>query len=148
MRNSDVSGIACAGVRLRPAAHAQPFYAAGIGVEHLKFDAQWVGNDFAPLWNAARKARYQPAQRVYLFLRALRAQAGVLMLLEELDRGPRVSDQAAVAAFDQARTTGLVVLVFDLSDNLLDHILDRDQSVYSAEFVDDHRDVSSCLAHL
>ena len=70
------------------------------------------------------------------------------MLLEHLDRGARVGDQAAVGALDEARAVGHIMLVLDLADDLLDHILDRDQPVDAAELVDHHRDMGARLAHL
>ena len=40
------------------------------------------------------------------------------------------------------------MLVLDLTDNFLDQVFDRDQAVDPAEFVDHHRNMGSCLAHL
>ena len=43
---------------------------------------------------------------------------------------------------------GVVVLVLDLADDLLDHVFDRHQPVDAAELVDHHRDMGARLAHL
>ena len=42
---------------------------------------------------------------------------------------------------------GLVMLVLDLADDLLDHVLDRHQALGAAEFVDDDGEVDPLGAH-
>ena len=41
----------------------------------------------------------------------------------------------------------VVMLVLDLADDLLDHVLDRDQPLGAAEFVDDDGEVDALGAH-
>ena len=68
--------------------------------------------------------------------------------LERLDRRARVGDHGAVAALDQLRLVGVVVLVLDLADDLLDHVLDGDEPVDAAELVDHQRHVHAREPHL
>ena len=59
-----------------------------------------------------------------------------------------VGDDAAVGPLDQVRRLVDVVLVLDLADDLLDHVLDGDEPVDAAELVDDQRHVDARQAHL
>ena len=58
-------------------------------------------------------------------------------------RRARVGDDAAVGARDDLGPVGVVVLVLDLADDLLDHVLDGDEPVDAAELVDDQRHVDA-----
>src|ERR1700686_2266520 len=150
IRNTDASGTsrvtACR--RCRGSAHTEAFDPPRIGIEHFEFDAQWVSDDFAALWHTSGKAGDQSAQGVHLFLVSVGAQPSTFVLLEHLYRGAGIGDQAPVAALDEARAAGHIVLVLDFTDYFLDQVFDRDQSVDSAEFVDHHRNMGSRLTHL
>ena len=97
---------------------------------------------------AARQHRNEPAQRIdiagILGAGEYRTDAG----LEFLHRQAGVDDQGAVGIGLQPRRRGGLVLFLDLADDLLDQILDGDQPVDAAIFVDHQRHVDAPLAHL
>ena len=70
------------------------------------------------------------------------------MLFQYFNRRAGVGDQSAICSLCQPRLVGDVVLVFYLADNFLDQVLDRHQSVDSAELVGHHCDMRARLPHL
>src|SRR5260370_23602648 len=124
IRNTDASGTGCVSFpgRCRRSPYAQALDPPRVSIEHFEFDAQWVSNDFAALRHAPGKARDQSTQGVHLFLVAIRAQPSAFMLLEHLYRGAGIGDQAAVAALDEARAAGHIVVVLDPPDNVPDQV--------------------------
>src|SRR5690242_3941350 len=100
IRNTDASGIGgtCAAACRRQPADPQALDSPRIGIQHFKFDAQWVSDDLAALRHSSGKARDEAAQGIHFFLVSVRAQPGALMLLEHLYRGACVGNQAPVAA--------------------------------------------------
>ena len=105
-------------------------------------------NHFAALGYPSGKAGDQPAQRIDFLLVSLRKQMSALMRLKHFDRRTRIGNQASIGTLDETRSVGHVMLVFDLADDLLDEIFDRYQPINTAEFVNNHRDMSPRLAHL
>ena len=91
----------------------------------------------------------QAAQRIDLLLVAGLAQAD----RRGAPRAPRSGCARRRSSVPSARSIrcgrlGLVVLVLDLADDLLDQVLDGHQPVDAAELVDHHRHVDARLAHL
>ena len=66
---------------------------------------------------------------------------------EVLELEPRVGFPQPVVERGQQPGLGLVMLVLDLADDLLDHILDRHQALGAAEFVDDDGEMGALGAH-
>src|SRR3546814_18489919 len=71
-------------------------------------------------------------------------------LVEVLDRGQRVDHVLAVGlrGDQRAGVLGVVVLVVDLADDLLQHVLDGEMAGDAAVLVDDDRPVVARLAEL
>src|SRR5215468_6424277 len=111
-RNTEASGtVGVCAARRRRSANAQALDPSRIGIEHFELDAYWVADDFATLRHPAGKARDQPAQSIHFFLISVRAQPSAFMRFEHLYRCARIGDQGPVAAFYEARSAGLIVLV-------------------------------------
>jgi hypothetical protein len=85
-----------------------------------------------------------PADRVVLLVAELRAEE----LVELLDPREREHDVAAVFLRLDRRGLFLVVLVVDLADDLLQHVLDSRDPGDAAVFVDDDGHVVAALAKL
>ncbi len=68
--------------------------------------------------------------------------------LELLDRQSRIEVERAVGTLAEHRAGHLVVLVRDVADDGLDQVLDGEQPVDAAVFVDDEGEVDARLAHL
>ena len=87
----------------------------------------------------------EAAERVDILLD--RAEARVDRLGDVLELGAGVGVPDAVLERDQHARRLLVMLVLDLADDLLDHVLDRDQPLGAAELVDDDGEVDALGAH-
>ncbi len=87
----------------------------------------------------------ESADGIGAFLRVARAEGAV----EIGDLGDRL-DAVAAAGLGQDVVRGLVevVLVLDVADDLLEHVLDRDQARDAAIFVDHDRHVVAARAEL
>ena len=105
-------------------------------------------HQLAPGRHPSGQREHQPAERVDIVFALLIGQHGTNQLLEVLDRRPGIRNQRSVAAQHQLRVFGHVVLILDLADDLFDQVLDRDQTVDAAEFVDHQRHVHPRLTHL
>src|SRR5581483_10612051 len=121
---------------------------ARIGLEHLELDAARVADEFPARRDAPGNGKHETAERVDLLLEFLRDELEPELLLEILDRCARVGDEAE---FRIGADQGLVldvVLVGDLADHLLDQVLDGDEPVRPAIFVDHERKMQSRHLHL
>ena len=77
--------------------------------------------------------RDEPADGVEFAVRQLHAKS----LVDAFDRGIAIDAVAAIGQReDVALVLGAVKLVFDVADDLLEHVLNRDQAGHSAELVD------------
>ncbi len=90
----------------------------------------------------------QAAQRIDLLLVLIVQQPYAEAFLEFLDWRARIGHDAAVGTLDELRRCRIVVLVLDFADDLLDQILDGDETVDAAELVDDHGHVNAREPHL
>src|SRR5437868_10189825 len=81
----------------------------------------------------------EAAYRVDIGLALLFVQNGADPLFEFLDGGPGIGDEGSVGSGQKLRSLGDIVFVLDLADDLLDQILDCDEPVGAAEFVDHER---------
>src|SRR5438874_5477679 len=90
----------------------------------------------ARLGRPAERAEDESRNGVVVLLRQFLAE----LLVEIVDREGAVdSDAAVVEALD--RLVGQVVFVFDLAHDLLEEVLERDEALERAVFVDDDRHV-------
>ena len=89
---------------------------------------------------------HQAADGVVFIVAEVRAEA----LVEVLDGGERIDQELAVGLGRDQRlaVVGQVVLVVYLADDLLQHVLDRDQPGHAAVLVDHDRHVVARLAEL
>ena len=99
----------------------------------------------AALGHAAEALQHEAADRVELLV----AEVGAELLVEVGDLGQRLDAVVAAPVLDDV-VLGLVevVLVLDVADDLLEHVLDRDQPGDAAVLVDHDRDVVAVLAEL
>ena len=141
-----LGGVAPArrGARLDP----QPLDPARIGVEHFEFEVAGAGDDFAADRHAAGGRGQQAADRVDVLGVGERREIDAERLGDVLQAGARFDDEGAVAGGGDLRPVGLVVLVLDVADDRLDHVLDRDEAVGAAVFVDHQRHVGVRRLHL
>ena len=105
--------------------------APAVGADHLKAQAGVV-DGFAALGQMAKARHHQPADGVVFVIGKGHAQRGV----EVFDLGQRLHPvAAAVVADDIALGFVKVVFVFDVADDLLDHVFDGHQPGHAAVFV-------------
>ena len=119
-------------------AHRELMHAPRIGLRHLEMEAAELGF-FAGFGQMAHFAGDHAADGVELVVAELAAEA----LVEIGDRRQRADQEAAVGLRLDQFGFGLVdiVLVVDVADDLLEHVLDRDEAGDAAVFVDDDRHV-------
>src|SRR5690606_6367660 len=101
-------------------AHVQRVQAACVGAGHAEAEAA-QGELLARLGQVADRGGHQAADRVVLVVVEIGAEA----LVEIVDRGQRVDHVLAVGLGGDQRVgvLGVVVLVVDLADDLLQHVL-------------------------
>ncbi len=121
---------------------------AGVGVEDAEFEARGVGDEFALGWHPAGQGEDQAADGVDVGGAFLVGQHLAEFRLEGFDRHAGVEFDRPVRPFGHLGRGVLVVLVGDVADDGLDQVLDRDQAVDAAVFVDHQRHVGALLAHL
>ena len=106
-----------------------------------------MGDHLALHRHPAGQHEDQPAQRVDLvlfFVGKAQADHG----LDILQRGAGLNQPLAGLFLDGDAALDLVMLVLDLADDLLDQVLDGDQPIHAAIFVDHHRHMDALLLHL
>src|SRR5579885_1428501 len=126
--------------------HGQLQHPARVGLGDAEHEAA-EGDLLARFGQVAEFGRDHAADGVEFVLREAAAEA----LVEIGDRGERVDQEAAVGLrLDQllARRIVLVVLVVDLADDLLEHVLDGDEPGHAAVLVDHDRHVIARQAKL
>ncbi len=96
--------------------------------------------------NTAGGGRHQSADRVDLLRVGERGEIEADRFGHLVERRARLDDERA-AARGVDRDFGLVVLVLDVADDRLDHVLDRDQTVGAAVFVDHQRHMRARHLH-
>ena len=118
--------------------------APAVGAQHA--EAEVVDRrGLAALGQAAERAQHEPADGVELVVR----ERGAEVLVEVGDLGLRLHAEAAVRLRDDVVVALVeVVLVLDVADDLLQHVLDGDQPGNAAVLVDDDRDVVAVGAEL
>ena len=134
----------------RRAGHERPelqaLDAARIGVENLVFEIARPLQDLAPARNTAGGGRHQSADGVDLLRVGERGEIEADRFGHLVERRSRLDDERAAARVVD-RDFGLVVLVLDVADDRLDHVLDRDQTVGPAVFVDHQRHMRARHLH-
>src|SRR5690606_3064298 len=105
--------------------HVQRVQPARVGAGHAEAEAA-EGEFLAGLWQVADGRGDQAADGVVLVV----VEVGAEAFVEVVDRGQRVDHVLAVGLGRDQRLgiLGVVVLVVDLADDLLQHVLDRDQA--------------------
>src|SRR5437868_6328909 len=116
--------------RSRPAARA-PTRA----IQDLEPHARCMADHLAALGDATEQREDQPAYRVDLAAFVLREHVADFLLEQPYRRAP-VDVERAVDPARQRRGLGDIVLILDLAHDFLDQILDGQQPVGAAEFVD------------
>src|SRR5690554_4137568 len=110
--------------------------AAIVGADYLKTMPAY-GHRLAAPRHMAEAMRNQAADGIELVV----AEIGAEMLVEVFDRRQRLNDAVAVLVLEDVGVFVEVVLVINLTDDLLDHVLDGHQLCQAAVFVHDHRHV-------
>ena len=126
---------------------AHPFDAPRVGVENLEFEQLRAGDDLAAQRQPSRKRHQIAAERIDI----LGGVAEVEVVTDDrhhiLEFGARIGDVGAVRLAHHVGFGVLIVLVGDFADDLLDDILDRDNAVGAAIFVDHQRQMNLLGLH-
>src|SRR3546814_10420225 len=85
-------------------------------------------DQLAAIGHPAGEREQQAAEGVDVLLAFVFGKHRADTLLELLDGGARIGNEAAIRPLDQLRADRDVVLVLDLPDDLLDQVLDRHQA--------------------
>ena len=123
--------------------------AARIGVEHLDLEAAGPGTS-SPRTGSAADLRHQiAAERIDLLAPPRRRRIRRRRPRSTSSRLARASATNEPSGWrDHAGRLVLVVLVGDIADDLLDDVLDRDEAVGAAVFVDHQREMDARGLHL
>ena len=148
-RPQRIRQVACrAGPAVLAAIDFHPLHPARIGVEHLGLESGRTRHQLAAHRHVSGAHDQIAAERIDF----LRRVADVELLA---DHGAHIfearapgGEERAVALARHRRRLRLVVLVGDVADDQLDQVLDRDQTVAAAVFVDDEREVNARRLHL
>src|SRR5438270_7250461 len=120
------------GSRLFTVAQMQldPLHAARIGIENLVFDAApGIGNDLATNRNTARDRSDETADRVDFLRDVIPREFETDGLRSIFKARARVDDEGPVGSGRDLRLVIEVVLIFDVADDHLDDVLDRNEPV-------------------
>ena len=98
--------------------------ALGIGIDRLEPPARGVKHRFARREDAPREQEGQPADGIDLVLLGNQPRIDRFAQFLELEPGIRLPQ--SLVESDQEPAGLFVMLVLNLADDLLDHILDRD----------------------
>ncbi|CAM2151793.1 hypothetical protein PT2222_270013 [Paraburkholderia tropica] len=127
--------------RERVAAHQQHVHLAGVGAQHLENQVAET-HLLAAMRHVAEMIRHVTADCVHFFI----GEMGAERLVELHEFGERAHAEAAVGRSDDVAAFLVeVVFVLDVADDLLQHVLDRDQAGHAAVFVHDDGDVIAVL---
>ena len=118
----------------------------GIRLDDLELPAALMFEALAGLRHMAGKHEGEPAKGIDIAVDF--AQARIDRLGDVLQLGTSIGIPAAALYRHQQRGRRLVMLVLDLADDLLDEVLDGEQSVGATELVDDQRHVRALAPHV
>jgi hypothetical protein len=104
-----------------------------VGLEDLEFEAAVVATQLTTDRTATEHGEDETAERVGILLAPGRQKAAVDQGFHLLDRGAGIGNEHAVASLAELGFR-IVMLVGDVADDLLDEILDADQTVSPAIF--------------
>ncbi len=122
----------------------QRVQAAAVGAHDAEAEAA-DRRRLAALGQPAERLQHEAADGVELVV----GEIGAEVRVEVGDLGLRLDAEAAVRLGDDVVLALVeVVLVLDVADDLLEHVLDRDEPRHAAVFVDDDRDVVAVGAEL
>ncbi len=107
-----------------------------------------MGHQLAPARDPACQMNHKAAQRIDIGLAFLLGQDRSHPFLEFLDGGTGIGDERAVGAGQQLRPLGDIVLVLDFAHNLFHQVLNCNEAVGPAEFVDHQRQMLAREPHL
>ncbi len=143
-RSRDVRRASRRPSRWRHALDLQRVQPAAVGAQTRKRKPP-MRRRFAALRQPAERLQHEAADGVEFVV----GEVGAEMRVEVGDLGLRLDAEAAVGLGDDVVLALVeVVLVLDVADDLLQHVLDRDEARHAAVFVDDDRDVVAVGAEL
>ena len=105
-------------------------------------------DDLTPRGNAARQIEDQTPDGIVSIFAFFFGQYPADGVLEFAERQPRIDIVSSVHPPLQQRTFINIVLVLNLTDDLLNNVLDRRKTVDSAIFIDHKRHMNAFKAHL
>ena len=127
--------------------HAEFLEPASIGFEDFERHPARVTHALASRRNPAGNGEDEAAQRVDDLLLLIGDERQSEMLLQVLDRHPRIGDEAETGIGPDQRLVLYVVFVGNLAHHFLDQILDGNEPVGAAILVDHQRQMESRRLH-
>src|SRR5208283_1297177 len=131
-------GLLCAGRAGSERPQFQALDPTRIGVEDFELEIARTLEDLAAAGKPAYEGGDETADRIHLLVLAEGGEIEADSLRDLLKRRARFDDEGAVARWLDRRL-GLVVLVLDVADDRFDQVLDRDEAIGAAVFVDHQR---------
>ncbi len=98
----------------------------GIGIENLEFDTRRMPDQFTARRNASEHRENEATDAVDIRLLIVGNELHAQVPLELFDRRPCDRDNAELRVQNDVGFLVLIVFVFDVADDLLDQIFDRD----------------------
>ncbi len=123
--------------RLSVRRNAHALDAARIGIEYFEFEQAGPGDQFAAQRQPSGARDQITAERIDFLGGVADVEVVADNADDVLDLGARIGDVGAVGLTDHVGAFVFVMLVGDVTDDLLDNVLDRDDAVGAAILVDD-----------
>ena len=135
-------------VRGGHARDAQLLQPARIGIEDFDLEVARPGHDLAARGQPPDARHHVARERVDLVGDVADIEFRPDRLHDLFQMRARVREERAVRLAHNRRRFVLVVLILDFAENLLDHVLHRDDAVGAAVFVDHQRQMDARRLHL
>ena len=133
---------------IEAAVDLQLLYPTRIGVEDFDLERTGARDELAPHRHAADPGRDVSGERVHLLRDFAHVKFATDDRCDVLQAGAGIGQERAVGLANHARRILLVVLVGDLTHDLLDDILDRHHAVGAAIFIDHEGEMDAGRLHL
>ena len=125
----------------------QLLHAPGIGIENLELDARRMVDQFAPRRHTPKHREDQTADRIDIRLLGIGDELQPRCFSSSSIGVRAAAMMPSFGSDDDIRFLVVIVLVFDVADDLLDKVFDRHDAVRSAILIDDERHVNARRLH-
>ena len=120
--------------------------AARICFQHMEFITRYSLHHFAANRNTAENREDQPADCIDILTMLANDESGTDLFRNLIKIGPGIGNEYTFRLFDDHHFI-IVMLVFNVADNHLDDIFQRNQTIGSAIFINDKGNLDALRLH-